>query len=379
MDELIRPDRIEVASGMMLGREASVAELAKVARQSTRAALERAVARALARPPCVVSFSGGRDSSAVLALATAVARRDGYADPIPATLVYPNEPLTDETEWQLRVVDHLGLSEWARVTVNDELDLVGPTALEVIERHGVLFPANAFAHVPLFRLAASGSLLSGAGGDEVLDSPAVALLRAVRGYERPSRNGLRASARELGPGRTRHLGDEAVAGQPWLQPAARAEASRRAGEAIAALGLRWDTGLRRWPADRYYLAVVGSLAAIGRDHDVEVITPFLDLSVLVALAADGGWAGFASRADALRRLVGDLLPRPILERKSKAVFTRAFRSEATTALVDNWDGVGVDPALVNVDTLRRVWKSDAPDARAALLLQQVALASTRTV
>jgi hypothetical protein len=378
MDELIRPGPLEIASGTMLGREVGVAPLPKVAPAGTRRALERAVARALARPPCVVSFSGGRDSSAILALATAVARRHGFADPIPATLVCPNDPATDETDWQNQVVDHLGLGDWERVTIDDELDIVGPVALDVLGRHGLLFPANAFVHVPLLHLAAGGSLLSGAGGDEVLDSPALPLLRALRGYERPSRAAILTSIRELGPGAARRVGALAVAGQPWLKPGASAEAARRAGEAINALGVRWDTALRRWTADRYYLAIAASLACIGRDDDVEVISPFLDPDVMAALASDGGWAGFVDRADALARFVGDLLPRAILERTSKALFTRALRSEATTMLVGEWNGEGVDSSLVDVEQLRTVWQSEAPDARASLLLQQVALARTRT-
>ena len=39
--------------------------------------MERALLAPLRRGPCLVSFSGGRDSSAVLAVATAVARREG--------------------------------------------------------------------------------------------------------------------------------------------------------------------------------------------------------------------------------------------------------------------------------------------------------------
>ena len=52
--------------------------------------------RALRRPPCLVSFSGGLDSSALLAVATAVARREGLDDPVPATLVVPGSPESDE-------------------------------------------------------------------------------------------------------------------------------------------------------------------------------------------------------------------------------------------------------------------------------------------
>jgi hypothetical protein len=54
-----------------------------------RAALEELLAEELARQPCFVSFSGGRDSSALLATALDVARRRGLPEPAAFTLRYP--------------------------------------------------------------------------------------------------------------------------------------------------------------------------------------------------------------------------------------------------------------------------------------------------
>ena len=62
--DLVRPDPLEVAAGTMLGTMASVAPFPVVGPGRTVAALEEVITRALRRPPCVVSFSGGRDSSA---------------------------------------------------------------------------------------------------------------------------------------------------------------------------------------------------------------------------------------------------------------------------------------------------------------------------
>ena len=114
-------------------------------------ALESAVLRVLQRPPCAVSFSGGRDSSAVLALATHLARREGLPLPIPATNRFPAVESSNETEWQERVVTHLGLDEWVRLEHDDELDCVGSIAQETLGRHGLLWPFNAHFHVPLLR------------------------------------------------------------------------------------------------------------------------------------------------------------------------------------------------------------------------------------
>ena len=61
-----------------------------------REALEGVIRNALLRPPCGVAFSGGRDSSAVLAIATHVARRDGLSEPVPITRVFPAIAESDE-------------------------------------------------------------------------------------------------------------------------------------------------------------------------------------------------------------------------------------------------------------------------------------------
>ena len=133
-----------------------------------REALEREVRIALARPPCGVAFSGGRDSSTVLAIATHVARRDGLAEPVPIAGVFPAAPRAEETQWQEAVVRHLGLRDWQRIRMHDELDLVGPLATPGLLAHGVVWPPLIHVDIPLLELLEGGSLLDGEGGDEVL-------------------------------------------------------------------------------------------------------------------------------------------------------------------------------------------------------------------
>ena len=107
---------------------------------------------ALLRPPCGVAFSGGRDSSAVLAVAAHVARRDGLPQPIPITKVFPDVPTAEEGSWQESVVRHLGLDDWQRVVIHDELDLVGPLATANLVAHGVVWPPTIHGDVPVVEL-----------------------------------------------------------------------------------------------------------------------------------------------------------------------------------------------------------------------------------
>src|SRR5688500_6592886 len=91
---------LEVATGLILGTLAGENGFPRPRRVSARVGLERAVLDAVARPPCFVSFSGGRVSSAVLALASHVARTEGLPLPILATNVFPAVALADENRWQ---------------------------------------------------------------------------------------------------------------------------------------------------------------------------------------------------------------------------------------------------------------------------------------
>jgi len=156
-----------------------------IAGMPPREALERAIRPALLRPPCLVSFSGGRDSAAALAVATELARREGLPLPIPATNIFPSARGADESHWQELLVRHLGLSDWLRMEHDDELDLIGPYAQRVLGTHGVLWPPNTHFHLPLLEEGRGGSMLTGIGGDELYSAarrlPHAALLaRQVR-------------------------------------------------------------------------------------------------------------------------------------------------------------------------------------------------------
>ena len=90
---------LELASGLVFDDGGPSAELPSPAPGVTPVqVLEQTILAALLRPPCLVSFSGGRDSSGILAVATSLARREGLPLPIPATHRFPEADGTDETD-----------------------------------------------------------------------------------------------------------------------------------------------------------------------------------------------------------------------------------------------------------------------------------------
>ena len=121
---------LEVATGTPWGLSPGSVPLRVTRRAlSPVEALEQVLVTALERPPCLVSFSGGRDSSGLLALAARVSRQRGLDLPIPATLVFPADAAANEDEWQQVVLKELDLPDWARVEVAaGELDAVAPVA-----------------------------------------------------------------------------------------------------------------------------------------------------------------------------------------------------------------------------------------------------------
>ncbi|KZM79396.1 hypothetical protein A0J59_09670 [Cellulosimicrobium sp. I38E] len=363
-----RVDELELAAGWVFGRTPAP----PVPRTGgARVVLEQVVRESLAVAPTFVGFSGGRDSSLVLAVAAHVARRDGLPLPVPLTLTFPGVEGADESEWQELVLDHLGLPDRVVVPVHDEMRLLGDLARSGLERRGLLFPAVAQADAVRLVHATGGHLLTGEGGDDVLNrrrgTPLHLLRRRLATPALPSRRLLAEAGRALRPvatlPRDRYLGVM----PPWLRADAAREAARRLA-ADDASPLRWDRGVTRLLGSRATQVVLGNLAAVAREHDVTYVHPLLDPRFVGALAHDGGAWGYAGRTDVLRRLAGDLLPDPVLARTSKAWFNATRWGPEEREVARRWDGSGVDPELVDHDELRAAWASPVPPAAAELLL-----------
>ena len=327
---------------------------------SPAAALDAAVLAAVRRTPCVVSFSGGRDSSLVLSAAVAAARREGLPLPIPFTVRVRGDADAEEREWQELVVRHLGLDEWERVELDDEFDCVGSLARDVLQRHGVLWPPNAHFHVPQLRAARGGALLTGIGGDEVFSDSGWARLHdvAARRVRPELRDALRLAA----------------AAVPWtvrMVPAvrrARSSSSTGCGHRRAARSSMRSR--RRGPQSRSVGVAVSAgcsgCATSGWGRRASICLRWITTSpstsrfstrdLSESLAALPRGRRFQGRTEALQTLFAHLLPHEVATRTSKAVFSAALWGEESRTLAEAWDGEGVDPDIVDVDALIRRWR-----------------------
>jgi asparagine synthase (glutamine-hydrolysing) len=346
-----------------------------------RQVLERVVREALLRPPCGVAFSGGRDSSAVLAVATHVARRDGLPDPVPVTKIYSGVTDADESSWQEKVVVHLGLQDWHKVVIHDELDYIGPLARHHLVEHGVLWPPPLATDVPVLEPVSGGSLIDGEGGDEVLGDAIhrIAPLARLLRHPRPLRwRRVKPALASMGPARLRRQRTRSfwnADATPWLRPAGRDVLVSALDEADRPQPRSFATSVRLVPRQRHHVLLARNRRYQARRWDVDISSPLVHPDVVEALAAQGGFLGPGDRTASLRALVPDLLPDEVLARTNKAVFTNCYMARYTQEFAAEWDGTGVDPDFVDAEALREHWIGDQRHVLTAALLQQAWLAS----
>lgn len=362
-----RPRGVELLVNLLLGLDQDVTPLPPPAPGGFRAALDAVLVRALSNPPCVLSFSGGRDSSAVLALSCEAARRHGLPLPIPVIMRFPGDRRSDESSWQEMVLSHLRLRNAEILNLTHELDALGPTATSYLGRLGLTWPANFYMHAPILELARGGTLLTGVGGDELLGTSAPRRswrAAAVGSLPRSLRAEilLRRRPPDVRPWR-------------WLTAAGRALVRRALVHEEVSWPYRWDRSLDHWYAGRAFAALDGTLARLAQDRGVRNINPLVDRQVLTELRLAGGRRGFPSRTEAMRWLCGELLPPALLARTGKASFGGALWGPATRAFAKRWDGTGVDARWVDAEALRRELLAPEPDFRTIMLLHQAWLAS----
>ncbi len=378
--DLYRMTPLEVAAGQIMGPSGWPPERPTFGR-GPRAALEDAILPALSNSPCLISFSGGRDSSAILAVATHLARRHGLPAPVPISYRFVDVPSTEESEWQELLVRHLELDDWERLVLRDEFDLVGPLAARLLQRFGLVFPPHAHFQLPLFEAAAGGTLVTGQGGDELFGPRRATRLSTVTwNRQAPWRTASRLVLEQAPAPVRRRLHRrrfESAANQfrlRWLRPDARAAVLDHWADWIASEPLpyrrylRWCTG---WRGRDIAFATFDAVAA---EYGVRLVHPLLDPTFVSSLRTFG-WRGPADRTDAMRRLFSDVLPTAALNRTSKATFGGAMFSEHSRAFVRSWTGDGLDDHLVDADVLRSVWSEADPAHGTHVLVQSTWLAT----
>jgi hypothetical protein len=358
-----RLTRRDITFGVMLGHVASAP-----AWPDTRAkpatplvALEQAVLPALRRPPCVVSFSGGLDSSLILAVAVAVARREGLPDPVPVTWRFTDAPRADESSWQDLVIRALKIDSWQILRAEDDLDIVGPIARRLLNRHGPLHPVNVHLHLPISEMATGGSLLTGAGGDQILAGrgrPAATSSSAARRIARRVRKASRLA----------HPVDEPF---PWLHREVSQEL-RRCYRAERRHEPRCLCHRVAWHTSRRDLATTcSSLELIARDHDVALANPLLDNNFLAALTTHAGCTWSPTRNEILAEIAGHAVPAVVIAPRPKARFLEVFLRDPTKQFVRDWNGAGIDEDLVDGVALRELWSKWPIPPGTAPLVQYV--------
>lgn len=367
---------LEIASGLPLAPRQTPPDELPPPRRGTSPAdlLGELLLPALQRTPCVVSFSGGRDSSAVLAVATYTARRHGLPDPVPLSLRFPGATRTNEDEWQERIVGHLGIADWQRQELGDELDVVGPCAQVLLRSGRVRFPSNLHFLVPALELARGGSVLTGVGGDEMFQQWPYArsvLFRAMR--QEPTRVIARTLALLLLPLPLRRAVNRRQGSMrlPWLTPLARAEVVDWWAGRQSAYVPTYQQALHRSLAGRMRELQESARVELSRQFDVDLVHAFTLLEFTSRVTADLPSTGFRSRAAAMDGLFGHLLPQDLVRREMKAVMTDIFWGRYARAFAREWDGYGVDEDLVDVDALREVWSRSRPHFRSWLLAQHL--------
>jgi hypothetical protein len=312
-------------------------------------ALSEAMIPLLEKPPCLVAFSGGRDSSVVLAVAMAIARREGLELPIPITQRFPDAAEADESQWQELVVRHVRPPDWIRQLFTDEFDLIGPLARDYLLRHGVLYPGPVYL-LPMLREARGGTLLTGLGGDEIFRKWLWARAASVLGRQvRPTpRDVLRIGA-ALAPPQVRAWAfrRRMPLDLPWLRADALEEVRRRFYRSLATEPLRWDEQVRCVARQRDFALAARTFGLVSHETGAAVACPFLAPRFLAALAQVGGARGFGEVGKILGTHFGSLLPSALIARPDKAHFGEVYWGPYSREFMKAWEGESVSIEFVD--------------------------------
>lgn len=382
-----RMNEHEVLLGFVLGKRSPPRRPSPPVGVSPREALEEILAEALGAQPCIITFSGGRDSSALLAVALKVARSRGLPEPTAFTLRFPGIADAEETSWQQLVVDHLKPRTWDVVEVDpSSAEFLGPVGTASLSTHGLLWPPALHLDTGWLGRARGATVITGEGGDEILGPRRATTLRTLLGAIRHQSSQLgpsllREAAKEVAPARVRAAGAErrlsTLGYLNWLRDPWRTQALHDIAEFTTSERWSWAEAVRSHPRCTALLLGLRNRDWLAATFGARFVHPFLRSNFVDAIARHGGSLGYAGRTAAMRELFGDLLPDAVLSRSTKAAFNTTFHGPATRAFAQRWNGAGVDPAVVDVEVLRSSWLAERVHPGTTALLQTAWLASVR--
>jgi hypothetical protein len=158
--------------------------------------------------------------------------------------------------------------------------------------------------------------------------------------------------------------------QTWLTDAGRTAVEDALDDVAEAEPVGWRSYLAWSFARRAWHLAQHTLDLVGDGSQCRVVHPLAEPALLSSLASTWSRRGPADRTDVMRSVVGDLLPRAIVERDDKAVLASVFIGERSKAFIEQWDGSGVDTEWVDTQALRDVWSRRYPYAGSFNLLHQ---------
>jgi asparagine synthase (glutamine-hydrolysing) len=132
--------------------------------------------------------------------------------------------------------------------------------------------------------------------------------------------------------------------------------------------VRWDRRTRTVLDNPAAQVLFPNVRACIADEGLHPILPFVDAEFLASLAAEGGPLGLGGRSLIFDRLVGDLLPREVVFRRTKASFNETRWGEAERDFARSWDGSGADDRWIDAEKLQAEWLHAAPHPTADFLL-----------
>lgn len=352
---------LEIAAGFPLPDGTWSRPAIATSDRSARAVLEDQILQLLAAGSVAVSFSGGRDSSFMLALATAVARREGLAPPLPVTMRHES-PSSQESEWQELMIAHLGLREWVRFDIGDSLDLFGDDGVAMLRSCGLQAPPNTYLHLGMIRAAGTDSLITGAGGDEILGSPGRRLAWVRWGSERWRPSDVGRVVLAGAPLSVRAAVDRRRTSWdwmgPWLRDQPRREIQRLMSRESVLVPADWRRQATLWLRSRLRTRMDIGHEALFHLTGCRVASPLMSAPFVRAFADLVGPTGPSTRERALVMLADDLLPREVILRQTKATFGGVVFGPRFRAFAEAWDPESLAPdlaELVDGVALRTGW------------------------